>query len=71
MALRDIAEKVLRAIVIGLIALWLLPHLLNVYGPAPEKCVDWANSNPTISYVEAYPCESRSVAPLPFKPVEP
>lgn len=63
--LKDLIRKVAMGLVILLILAWLAPHLWNVYGLRPDDCVDWQNSNPTLSYVEAYPCDS----PLPFKPV--
>jgi hypothetical protein len=62
--LKELAGKVVQAILLILVLLWLAPHLWNVYGLRPESCVDWANSNPTISYVEAYDCET----PVPFVP---
>jgi hypothetical protein len=60
-----IVARIVQAIIVILVLLWLLPHLLNVYGLRPDDCVDWANSNPVISYVETTPCGT----PLPFKPV--
>ena len=52
------AELVLHWLLVGLILLWLAPHVAHVYltGPSPD-CVDWEHTNPTNSVVVLKDCE--------------